>query len=101
MTRRETEIQTITTGRNNVRNEVRELRTEVETIKTERRNFRNDGGTKNGRNEELIQLTARLDEARRTIDLYMDRYATCRQDVGRLQEQLERENNELREARRG
>ena len=101
LTQRETEIQTRTTERNNARNEVRQVRTELETLTTDLNNQRNGRGTNNGRNEEVIQLTARLDEVRRTVDLYMDRYATCRQDVGRLQGQLERANEELREARRG
>ena len=101
LAQRETEIQTRTTERNNARNQVRQVRTELETTTTERNNLRNDGGTNNGRNEEVIRLKARLDEVRRTVVLYMDRYATCRQDVGRFQGQLERGNEELREARRG
>ena len=70
LTQRETEIQTRTTERNNARNEVRQVRTELETLTAERNNQRNGGG----RNEEVIRLTARLDEVRRTVDLYMDRY---------------------------
>ena len=101
MTQRETKIQMRTTERNNARNEVREVRTELEAITIERNDLRNHGGTNNGWNEEVIQLTARLDEVRRTVDLYMDRYSTFIQDVGRLQGQLERAKNDLREARRG
>ena len=70
LTQRETEIQTRTMERNNDRNEVRQVRTELEKTMNERSNLRNDGGSNNARNEEVIRLTARLDEVRRTVDLY-------------------------------
>ena len=100
LTQRETELQTRTTERNNARNEARQARTELEAIMAESHNFRNGGGANNRNNEELIKLMERLYEVVISIAIYMDCYATCSQDVCRLQGQLERTKNELREAKR-
>ena len=54
----------------------------------------------NANDDEVIELTARLDEVRRSVDSYMDRYATNLQEVGRLQRYLERAKDELMEERR-
>ena len=54
----------------------------------------------NANYDEVIEFTARLDEVRRSVDNYMDRYATNLQEVGRLQRDLERAKDELMEERR-